>query len=86
MQSFSSTTINIELHDKIYLFSDGFADQFGGKKHKKIGLKRFKKLILDSSTHPLSKQKNIMTEYLNKWQNNKPQIDDITVFGLSIKN
>ncbi len=78
--------IEIQLHkeDAIYLFSDGYVDQFGGLRYKKFMSKRFKPLLL--SIHKLSseEQKNILDETLSSWQNDKDQIDDICIVGVCI--
>ena len=83
-KSFTNNEIDIQKEDVIYVFSDGYADQFGGKKDKKFMYKRFRNLILKSHKKPIETQKQILNSELNKWMGNTDQIDDILVIGLRI--
>ncbi len=83
-KSFTNHEIDIQKEDVIYVFSDGYADQFGGKKDKKFMYKRFRDLILKSHKKPIDTQKKILNSELNKWMGNTDQIDDILVIGLRI--
>ncbi|PCH65837.1 MAG: hypothetical protein COC01_09245 [Bacteroidetes bacterium] len=74
----------IEKGDCLYLFSDGYPDQFGGPRDKKFSYKRFKELLLDVSAKPMDEQKQILDETLNEWKGDKEQIDDICVMGVKI--
>ncbi len=67
-----------------YLFSDGYADQFGGPKNKKFGYKPFKKLLIQIADKPLEKQGKIIEQTFIEWKNNEEQIDDVTVIGIKI--
>jgi len=80
---FRSNTFKDEGYS-IYMFSDGFLDQFGGPKGKKFMSKNFKKLILELQSLPLSEQGAAMEKVLNDWMGNISQIDDILVMGLRI--
>ena len=84
MESFQDTEIHLQRGDTIYLFSDGYADQFGGESGKKFMYKQFKELLLANSQKDLSEQQYILENEIVKWIGNKVQIDDITVFGLRI--
>jgi len=68
----------------IYMFSDGFVDQFGGPAGKKYMSKNFKKLILELQSVPLKDQGAAMEEALSDWMGHLGQIDDILVMGLRI--
>ncbi len=72
--------------DKIYMFSDGFADQFGGDEEKKVKFtrKRFKQLLLKVNEEgiPFPEQKDVLWEVFEKWRGNQRQIDDVLVFGI----
>ncbi len=68
----------------IYMFTDGFLDQFGGPKGKKFMSKNFKKLILELQSVPLREQGAAMEKVLTDWMGNISQIDDILVMGLRI--
>jgi serine phosphatase RsbU (regulator of sigma subunit) len=83
-RSFHSTHFENEGFN-IYMFSDGFLDQFGGPKGKKFMSKNFKKLILELQSLPLSEQGAAMEKVLYDWMGDISQIDDILVMGLRIK-
>jgi serine phosphatase RsbU (regulator of sigma subunit)/ligand-binding sensor domain-containing protein len=68
--------------DLIYLFSDGYEDQFGGEADKKFSRKSFRKLLLDIHTKPMADQKMVLEETLDRWMDGRDQIDDITVMGI----
>lgn len=69
----------------IYMFSDGFLDQFGGPRGKKFMSKNFKKLILELQSLPLVEQGAAMEKVLSDWMGDISQIDDILVMGLRIR-
>ncbi len=81
-QTFDLIEIEIHPNDIIYLFTDGFADQFGGDNQKKITTKKFKELLLSIGHLSLDEQKIKLEEYLHKWKNNLEQTDDICMIGL----
>ncbi|OFX28300.1 MAG: hypothetical protein A2X08_00555 [Bacteroidetes bacterium GWA2_32_17] len=82
MDKFSLKQIQLKENDIIYLFTDGYKDQFNGKSGKKFLSKRFKKLIQEISTKTLIEQKIILEEALSNWKGSCDQVDDITVLGL----
>jgi len=65
----------------IYLFSDGFADQFGGKDGKKFKYRPFRDLLIQISELPVHEQKNQLQQTFNSWKSNLRQLDDVLVFG-----
>jgi len=67
-QPFSQTTIEFKTGDQIYLFSDGFADQFGGPAGKKFMLKQLKETLQKNSTQASSKQKDQMNQAIEEWK------------------
>jgi len=81
MNNFSNVKIKLKQNDCVYMFSDGYADQFGGKKGRKLGYKRLRKIILKNSCKDLSKQQKSFIDTLNDWQGTYEQIDDITVLA-----
>lgn len=83
-EHFANHEIKIEKGDKLYMFSDGYMDQFGGKKGRKLMSKNFKNLILDSSQLDLKKQKLELESFFDKWRGEFKQIDDIVVIALEI--
>ncbi len=70
--------------DSIYLFSDGFPDQFGGPFGKKIKYKPFKKLLVDTHRFSMRDQRERIEDCLVKWMGNVDQVDDILVIGIRI--
>ena len=70
--------------DSIYLFSDGYADQFGGAKGKKFMYKQFKEILLANSQKPMPEQKEVLDKTINEWIGNGEQVDDITILGLKL--
>lgn len=83
---FTFESIQAEKGDIIYLFSDGFSDQFGGKYHKKYQRPRFKSLLLSICSLPLSEQRDLLYEEFESWRDEKDedQTDDILVIGVKI--
>ena len=84
-ESFTNHEININKGDLIYLFSDGYVDQFGGEKGDKFKMRRFRELLLSVSELPLNEQKIKLEDTLQKWMSEGyKQLDDITVLGVKI--
>jgi len=81
---FELHSYNAKKNDILYLFTDGYSDQFGGKEDKKIKLSIFKELLVVNSLKPLIQQKNNLLKYLENWQGDKPQTDDILIMGIKI--
>lgn len=83
-QLFVNHEINLEVNDCLYLFSDGYADQFGGPDDKKFMYKRFEELLFEVHTKPMATQKEILMTRFLEWKGNDDQIDDILVMGVRI--
>lgn len=83
-QRFKNNEIDLEEGDCIYLFSDGYADQFGGPENKKFMSRRFEEVLLGINELPLDQQKKILVERLKEWMGNNEQVDDILVIGIKI--
>jgi serine phosphatase RsbU (regulator of sigma subunit) len=79
-----STTIIEETNSTVYLFSDGFVDQFGGPSGKKFMSKNFKKLLLDIQGLSMEKQRQKLDESLLEWMDDVSQIDDILIIGIRL--
>ncbi len=78
---YTSKEIELIKGDSIYLFTDGFTDQFGGKEGMKFTYKKFKELLLNIQEFTMDRQKEIIDEELTKWKGNYHQTDDILVLG-----
>src|SRR4030043_2142805 len=83
-QSFANTDIELMDGDCLYLFSDGYADQFGGLDGKKFMYRRFEELLLEVNALPMDKQKEGLDKRLMKWKGSNDQVDDILVIGIKI--
>ena len=81
---FTNKVINLKKDDKLYIFSDGYIDQVGGIKGKKFLSKNFKNLLLQIHQKPMTEQKQILEQNIEKWKGNLEQIDDILVVGFGI--
>ncbi len=81
-RSFTSKKIKIEPGDMVYIGSDGYQDQFGGPKGKKLSSKRLHDLLLTISEHQVELQKIQLRMFLHDWKKQTPQIDDICIMGI----
>ncbi len=82
---FTNHSINLNSGDAIYLFTDGFADQFGGETgQKKLTRKRFKELILGIQEKMMNEQGTILDNFILNYRKQIEQIDDILVMGVKI--
>lgn len=82
MTAFTRHTIQLEKGDRVYLFTDGFPDQFGGPNGKKFKYKPFKELLLEVHERPMEEQRRILQMVFDEWKGNLDQIDDVLVMGL----
>lgn len=80
------TTHNISLNkgDTLYLFSDGFSDQFGGDNGKKYKSANFKKRIIEISNYPLNEQRKLLEDEFHAWREGMEQLDDVCVIGVRV--
>jgi serine phosphatase RsbU (regulator of sigma subunit) len=69
----------------IYMFSDGYIDQFGGPENKKYNISNFKQFILDLQDKPMRKQKELFDLEFQKWKGSHLQTDDVTILGLKLE-
>ncbi|MGD0340548.1 MAG: SpoIIE family protein phosphatase [Bacteroidales bacterium] len=81
---FTNQSIEIKKDDCMYLFSDGYADQFGGPKGKKFMYKPFQDLLLRNHERPMELQKEILDNTFEKWKNDREQVDDVLVIGIHV--
>ena len=84
MDEFTKHEIPIETGDSLYMFSDGYADQFGGPDGKKFKSKKFKQLLVDIQDEDMITQKEILTKTITEWRGEIEQIDDIVVLGFKV--
>ncbi len=81
---FDLYTINAKQGDILYLYTDGYADQFGGPKGKKFKYKPLNELIIGNHTKPLQEQKTVLQNNFDTWRGNLEQVDDVCVIGIKI--
>lgn len=81
---FTLYTIDYKANDILYMFTDGYKDQFGGKENKKLNSKMFKKLLLEFSRFDFSTQKEKIKDFFTEWRGNVEQTDDVCVIGLKL--
>ncbi|MCB0784270.1 MAG: SpoIIE family protein phosphatase, partial [Flavobacteriales bacterium] len=81
-RTFTDHRIKLEEGDAIYLFSDGYPDQFGGPRGKKFLYRRFRELLVSISQEPMDRQKVLLQDALNEWKGPHDQVDDILVMGI----
>ena len=81
---FTTHKLKLSKGDTIYLFSDGYASQFGGDKGKKLMFINFKKLLANVSRFDISEQKEMISSFFENWKQNLEQIDDVLVAGIQI--
>lgn len=79
---FKNHQMLLEPDDRLYMFSDGFADQFGGPEGKKFKYRRFRHLLLSLYDQPLKKQHDILENSINEWKGSIEQVDDVLVIGV----
>ena len=82
--NFDNHTIKLQKGDQIFIFSDGYADQFGGPNGKKFMVGNFRKLLTQISQLPSSQQKEKLDETLLTWQGGQEQVDDVLVIGVKV--
>jgi phosphoserine phosphatase RsbU/P len=84
MKDFSSKEVKIQKNDCVYLFTDGYMDQFGGQMVKKFGYQRFRDLLLRIHQMPFKSQKVALLNEFVTWKEQEDQVDDITIVGLKL--
>jgi len=82
---FTNHKINVKKGDLIYLFSDGFADQFGGENGKKFMYRQFQEVLTSGSGLPMNEQVKQLDETFKNWRGEHDQVDDVLVIGFKIR-
>ncbi len=83
-EKFTNHTLELKKDDVIYIFSDGYPDQFGGEKGKKYKYRKFRELLLKIHKKDPSIQKKLLLKEYENWKNDLEQVDDILVAGVKI--
>jgi len=84
VKPFTNHTIQLEKEDIVYIFSDGYPDQFGGPKGKKMKYKPFKEFLLSICEKSILDQKELLANHFNQWKGGLEQVDDVCVIGVKI--
>ena len=84
-EPFTRHEIITESGDIVYMFSDGFVDQFGGEHGKKYMSKNFKEFLLSIHTKPMQEQETLIADEANRWRGKLDQVDDQVVIGVRFK-
>ncbi len=79
---FTTHTVHLNEGDTIYIFSDGFTDQFGGEKKKKYKAANLKKMLLSIQQYSMDEQKNLVAENFETWKGSIEQLDDVCLIGV----
>ncbi len=83
-QEFEQHDIKLDKGDTIYMFSDGYADQFGGPKKKKLMTGKFKEILVSIQHLSIKEQKDYLNSFIEEWMKGSEQVDDILVIGIKI--
>jgi hypothetical protein len=83
-KAFPSTIVEYEEGDRLYLFSDGFQDQFGGPRNKKYLRKRFRELLSATGDDGMAAQRATLEAEFKAWRGGEEQTDDVLVIGLQL--
>jgi serine phosphatase RsbU (regulator of sigma subunit) len=84
MKDFTSHEFSLQKGDSVYLFTDGYADQFGGPSGRKFMYKQFKEMLLQNNNKPMKEQREILEFAFENWKGEFEQIDDVTILGIRI--
>jgi serine phosphatase RsbU (regulator of sigma subunit) len=84
LKPFTTHEIELKEGDSFYIFSDGYADQFGGEKGKKFKAKNFKTLLLSIQNEKMTSQKELINETFENWRGSLEQLDDVCIIGVQV--
>ncbi|MBL4593611.1 MAG: tetratricopeptide repeat protein [Flavobacteriales bacterium] len=83
-EPFTNHQIQLNKGDSIYVFTDGYADQFGGPKGKKFKYEPFRTMLLNNQDKDMNEQKELLDTQFEKWKGDLEQVDDVCVIGVKI--
>lgn len=82
-ENFKNNNIKLQTGDRMYVFSDGYADQFGGPTGKKMKFRRFRHLLLSIHKTPFEEQRKYLDEHFDHWRGQLEQVDDLLIIGMN---
>ncbi|MES2763349.1 MAG: tetratricopeptide repeat protein [Bacteroidota bacterium] len=85
LKPFTNIKLDVAKEDIVYLFSDGYADQFGGEKGKKFKYKQLEDMLVSNSKKPMSEQRKLISSTFDDWKGSLEQIDDVCVIGIKLR-
>ncbi len=83
-KTFISESFTLQKNDSVYIFTDGYTDQFGGPKGKKFKHKQFSELLLSVQTDEMEIQKNKLNDIFKNWKGDLEQVDDVLIVGIRL--
>jgi serine phosphatase RsbU (regulator of sigma subunit) len=83
-RTFTNFKINLQKNDTIYIFTDGYADQFGGANGKKLMTSKFKEKLLSIQHMSMREQEMYLRAHFETWKGNEEQVDDVLVIGVRV--
>jgi serine phosphatase RsbU (regulator of sigma subunit) len=83
-KSFTTHTLETQPGDKLYLFTDGIVDQFGGPQRRKFTPKRLRELLLEIEPLPMAEQHARVRQAFAEWKGDQHQLDDVTLIGIEV--
>ncbi|MFH1319146.1 MAG: SpoIIE family protein phosphatase [Bacteroidota bacterium] len=83
-REYKTQKLNLRKGDTVYLFTDGYCDQFGGEDGRKFTVSRFSELLLDIQKHKMAEQGGILDKTIEDWKGTREQVDDMLVIGIRI--
>ncbi len=81
-KKFETVDIPVKTGEVVYLFTDGYADQFGGPKGKKLKYSKFKELLVNNHLSKMKEQQKLLRQYFDQWRGELEQLDDVCVIGI----
>jgi serine phosphatase RsbU (regulator of sigma subunit) len=81
---YTTHTFELQKGDSVYIFSDGYADQFGGEKGKKFKAANMKRLLLSVQDKSMEEQRLIIDKAFEEWRGKLEQLDDVCMIGVKI--
>lgn len=84
VKRFTNRQIETTLGDLLYLFTDGFTDQFGGPRGKKLKLKGFRDYVHSLSSRSIEVKEDVLSAFFDEWKGNHDQLDDVLVVGIQL--
>jgi serine phosphatase RsbU (regulator of sigma subunit) len=83
-KTYETQVFQLEKNDSVYLFTDGFIDQFGGEKNKKLNKSNFKELLSTIHEMDMNEQEAFLEYSFNNWKQDNDQTDDVLVIGIRV--